>query len=428
MAEKKKKLTPEQENHRICDEFNHSMFALLTDYLDIAPEKSKEIYDLVDKVKSKTKKENEKYDRYKDYIDKSKKFSQFQYAMFNFMNSIFERSMNDLLKFAIRSKKDIKNIFIKKFIDYEDKQDKKIRDANYENLTNKQRLAFQLNYYEQIITLKPDNWQFLLNIPNEIMWASKKLKFEYTELRARRHLLTHRGYSFDKKYVEDIKNTIKKSKNSDDPKKLFELFHRNKYFTNTRDELDVLDDLAKPKPYRVFMTRFYFINAFTCLFRFFHMVQCYLSSSEVGFTSSAQVKFLNAAVKYEDPYLMNFSKILCNDLVKIDKKKMHNYEMCNYLIGCIEIRNVLNKMKKDYKKTKYEEEYLNCIIENNDPLIKFLVAYYHEDKSKYKQLLEKIEDSSLGADAINWPIFNGIRNNKALMKILKTKIKIKTKS
>ena len=49
MAEKKKKLTPEQENHKICEEFEHSMFALLTDYLDIAPEKSKKIYDLVDK-------------------------------------------------------------------------------------------------------------------------------------------------------------------------------------------------------------------------------------------------------------------------------------------------------------------------------------------------------------------------------------------
>ena len=422
MAEKKKKLTPEQENHRICDEFNHSMFALLTDYLDIAPEKSKEIYDLVDKVKSKTKKENEKYDHYKDYMDKSKKFSQFQYAMFNFMNSIFERSMNDLLKFAIRSKKDIKNIFIKKFIDYEDKQDKKIRDANYENLTNKQRLAFQLNYYEQIITLKPDNWQFLLNIPNEIMWASKKLKFEYTELRARRHLLTHRGYFFDKKYVEDIKNTIKKSKNSEDPKKLFDLFHRNKYFTNTRDELDVLDDLVKPKPYRVYMTRFYFINAFTCLFRLFHMVQCYLSLDENSLTTGAQVELLNVAVNYKDPILLRFTKVLCNDLVKIENKKKHNYAMCNYLISCIETRKFAKLIEKDYKKAKYEEEYLNSIIENDDPLINFLVAYYHEDKRKYKQLLEKIEDSSLGAESIEWPLFNGIRNDKALMKILNTKI------
>ena len=102
--------------------------------------------------------------------------------------------------------------------------------------------------------------------------------------------------------------------------------------------------------------------------------------------------------------------------------------MCNYLISCIETRKFAKLIDKDYKKAKYEEEYLNSIIENDDPLINFLVAYYHEDKSKYKRLLEKIEDSSLGADAINWPIFNGIRNNKALMKILKTKIKIKTKS
>ena len=109
----------------------------------------------------------------------------------------------------------------------------------------------------------------------------------------------------------------------------------------------------------------------------------------------------------------------------------HSYEVFwKKTIGC-NVENSNSGKLQLYRKLKKNfvmEEYLNSIIENDDPLINFLVAYYHEDKRKYKQLLEKIEDSSLGADAINWPLFNGIRNSKALMKILKTKIKIKTKS
>lgn len=417
MAENNKKLKFEDDVMRISVEFQTSMFALITDYLDISPEKSKAIYSLVDRAR--TNKKERTRASFLNYIDKSKKFSQFQYAMFNYMNSIFERSMNDILKLAVRSQKDIRNIYIKKFIDFEDKQDKKIRDAKYENLSDKQRTEFQLSYFEQIITLKPDNWQFLLNIPNEVMWSDKDLKFEYTELRARRHLLTHRGYFFDKKYVEDIKNSVIKSKNSDDPKKLFQDFHRSMFFTITKDKLNNIDDLVKTKQYSVDMTKLYVISSFTVLVRLFHMVQCYLLSKDYGYTTNIQIEAIKAGVNYRSPGLLLLTREICMDLLKIKNKEIHDYEKCNYLISCIEMRNIVGE---DYKKRRYEEDFLNYLSDKKDPLIKFLIAYYHNDKKRYKSLLEEIDNDRLSTDAESWPLFNGIKHNRTWMKIIKTKI------
>ena len=63
------------------------------------------------------------------------------------------------------------------------------------------------------------------------------------------------------------------------------------------------------------------------------------------------------------------------------------------------------------------------LSQKEDPLIKFLVAYYNGDSRNYKKIISQIEDNTLGRDYESWPLFNGIKKNKTLMKILSQKIK-----
>jgi len=426
MAKASKKIIFGDEVSMISSEFNRSMISLISDFLEIAPEKVQEIKELREpniKVKDKVKEQSEALIHVRNYMDKSTRYSQFKYAMFNYMNSIFERSINNLLKLAISSNKDIRKIYIQKFIEYDkqlsEKNAKTIRDANYECASDKEKLKIQLNYFDQIISLKPDNWQFLLNIPNEVLWSDKKLKFQFTELRARRHLLTHRGPIYDNKYIDEIKYSVLKSKNTDDPKEIFKILFNKGYFANPKKNLDSIDKLAGKNEIFVSMVRDYFCDCFCILSRLFHMILRYVANPEHDYTSRLQIEFLTIGSKYNIPIFHDLVRTLTTDLIKIKKDKDNLTEKCNYLISCIETREIT---KESYLKQEYEDDFVREIEGNEDPLLKFLIAYYNGQNRKYKQFIEQIEDESLPFDALTWPIFRKVIHSKSLLKILKTKI------
>jgi len=397
--------------------FQETMIALISDYLDISPQKNQEISSILEEGKEISPLEAFKSNR--EFRDKNIRFGQFHYAIFNYMNSIFERSINNLLKFAISTNDDVRRIYLAKFIDYDNeligRGGKSIRDANYEFASPEDKLDIQLGYFDNIISLIPSAWQTLLTIPDSVMWDDKNLKFDYSELRARRHLLTHRGVIYDQKYVDEVKRNTTKSKKGGDPKERFTYF--NKYLFFTYSDLNTLDDLVGKK---VRIPKYYMLNSFYKLCRLFHVVSLYSGFENEQRTTQLQLEFTNLGVKYESVGFLFYSRLFSQDLQLISKEHQDDFVKGNYLISCIEEKKLL---KKEYRKKIHEDEYCMHLSQNNHPLFKFLVAYYNGDSRNYKQIISQIEDNSLGRDYESWPLFNGIKKNKTLMKILSQKVK-----
>lgn len=417
------KLSEGFELFKIEQDFIRSMMNLIEDFHEISPERHKEVVSSLESVQQDEKTDRQKFD---NFLNKKTKFEQIQFAMFNYMNSVFERSVNSLLKYAITNNDDVASIYINKFIDYEKTLSKPIRDSNYEKATDQERMQIRMDYYDQIISLIPSNWQILLNIPDSLMWKNKFFKYEYTELRARRNLLTHRGSFFDKKYVNEIKNSITKSKKSVDLKEGFNFYNDQGFFGSFKTGLQKLDDLCTGNK-TVRMPPGYIFHVFKILIRTFNLIRLF-SDKHGSSTTELQVNLINLGIRFKHNSYLIIARLLTDDHLfaspHLEEDEENNiFIKGNYLLACLEEKKIFELNKIEYKKKKNEEIFFEELKEVNIPIVKLLITMYQGESNKYEAILNSFENKKLYTTAINWPIFNEIKKNDRLLEILKTKIK-----
>lgn len=417
------KLSEGFELFKIEQDFIRSMMNLIEDFHEISPERHKEVVSSLEIVQQDEKTDRQKLD---NFLNKKTKFEQIQFAMFNYMNSVFERSVNSLLKYAITNNDDVNSIYINKFIDYEKTLSKPIRDSNYEKATDQERMQIRMDYYDQIISLIPSNWQILLNIPDSLMWKNKFFKYEYTELRARRNLLTHRGSFFDKKYVNEIKNSITKSKKSVDLKEGFNFYNDQGFFGSFKTGLQKLDDLCTGNK-TVRMPPGYIFHVFKILIRTFNLIRLF-SDKNGSSTTELQVNLINLGIRFKHNSYLIIARLLADDHLfaspHLEEDEENNiFIKGNYLLACLEEKKIFELNQIEYKKKKNEESFFEELKGVNIPIIKLLIAMYQGEENRYEAILNSFE-KKLYASAINWPIFNEIKKNDKLLEILKTKIKV----
>lgn len=408
---------------KIDHDFIFSMFNLIEDFNEISPERHK---DVITSLTNTEKKGKPNRHEVINFFNKKTKFEQIQFAMFNYMNSVFERNVNNCLKYAISNNDDVNSIYISKFIDYEKTLSKPIRDSNYEKASDQERTQIRMRYFDQIISLIPSNWQMLLNIPDSLMWDNKYFKYQFTELRARRNLLTHRGSRYDEKYVNEIKNSISKSKKSVDLDDGFSFYCDKGFFGYSKNDLKDIDSLHLDEK-TVIMRPLYILTVFELLLKSFNLIRLF-SDKKTSITTSLQVKLINLGIQFENIFFFRIARTLAIDHIFASVNLENDDEEIifikgNYLLSCIEEKKVLNKYEKKYEMRKNEVKYFEELKNINLPIIELLISIYNGNEDKYELILNKFNNNSLTELAIDWPIFNEIKKNDRLLEILKTKIK-----
>ena len=171
------------------------------------------------------------YSEIKKSNDSIKSQVHLQNALFTYLYSIYEKHLDELVKFSIRKDTSVRGRYFQLYSDFLKDSDLKLH-PNFINLSKVKQTEFILEHLssikKQMVDLKRE--QFLFDIPDKIMWKDKNLKFNLTEIRARRNLITHRKAIFDKRYVVDIKNSVKKSKKVEDPKTTIAFYVRRNLY------------------------------------------------------------------------------------------------------------------------------------------------------------------------------------------------------
>jgi len=416
-------------NHR----FVESMSALMNDFNDIGSDKNKSIRDSF-----KNFKENKGFETGSVFIDQKTKFEQFEYAMFNFMFAIFERDITELSKLAVKQNPKIRKKYLSLFSEYDQRRtqenNKSIRNAEYEIASDEERLKIQIDYFEEVCRFKmsqPYIWQFLADIPDDIFWLDKKLKFEFNEIKERRNLLTHRSDKFDTKYINQLLQNTKTSKNSENPKEIIkEYFSRGLYGEKNRK----CDDLKNIVGSSVSIGYMYFVMSWTKLVSLYHIIEIYMFKGEGDFTASLMFECIKLGIKTKVPYFFINNYVFCKFSLSLNKEisntEAFDYMKANFLLTCVEEEKMIqyynekpNQKKIERKIRPDEKEFFEYFSSHNNPLYNFVAAVYKRDFENFETILNKIPDNSLQQSAKDWVLFNDLKEDENLLNLLQTKIK-----
>ena len=272
MAIKKSK----EVNFELGDAFIKDFSSLMDDFDSITRDKIENIVSYrkeFDEVDGRV----ERIDIFKKMSQENLKHHQFRVAMFNYLNSIFERHINKLIEQSIISNKLFREKCLNKLIEYDEekikKNEKTIRNFKWESASKNEKNQILIkNFKELFYKFTPIlGWQFFFGVEDDLMWSDKNLRLDFTEIRARRNLLTHRGSSYDREYVDNIQH-VTKSKNVFDPqKRISELFAKG-YFILGKFDAEKHNNLLKlidEKNTKVPITNAYFFHTFSVFTRIY---------------------------------------------------------------------------------------------------------------------------------------------------------------
>jgi hypothetical protein len=130
---------------RLGQTFFEEFVALFSDFNDINDGKKEEIKNLSEK--------------FLDIQPNTLKHQQFRVAMFNYMNAIFERNVAELFKLGIIKNSTIRKKYIEKFISLDteriQKNQKSIRNAEFELMNNEEKMIFILTTSKRFLKQYP---------------------------------------------------------------------------------------------------------------------------------------------------------------------------------------------------------------------------------------------------------------------------------
>ena len=374
-------------------DFIGDIFPLLQEFCEMRSDK----VSLRKKLHKEIKKENEEqidhysyYSEIKKSNDSIKSQVHLQNALFTYLYSIYEKHLDELVKFSIRKDTSVRGRYFQLYSDFLKDSDLKLH-PNFINLSKVKQTEFILEHLssikKQMVDLNRE--QFLFDIPDKIMWKDKNLKFNLTEIRARRNLITHRKAIFDKRYVVDIKNSVKKSKKVEDPKTTIAFYVRR----NLYPKIQSLDELTK-KNFPVRNDIRYFFHVLETIINIYSTVWNYTSkSSNLTSTIGYELNKLYLAfpayqmiIKYGEKILKNYKEIY--------PKKISPIFNVNYLLT-IKLQedasiDLIKKVKKDIKASRFDSEEL--------PKIKQFLS--HEQSLQKSSRLDK-DDSIQSLNNIN---------------------------
>lgn len=417
--------------------FIEEFSALIEDFSDITKNKAMNLKEVIgNKIKNK---EISKED-YFYLIDDNTKHRQFRYAMFNYMNSLFEKHINELFVLAIKKNKKIRDNYVTKFIELDKEKIQKnlpsIRNTEYEKMSANKKIDLQLKFMNEITHMLPPlhNWQYFFDIKDQKMWVDPNLKFDFTEMKARRNLLTHRNTYYDEEYINSIQNAVKNSKKISDPAKRIEEYHNNMFFFFTKDKHKTLNDLiGKNSRNQVSISVNYFTKSFFVLINIYFILSNHATNSNtnaINFSHELLVlgKKLGNALFYFMALKLTLNQInsysFANDdmdLVKV-----------NYLLAFREVGKILRfknaellskEIYKDYLEYYSQEtykDYLEYFKNKKDPIYKLLIYLLDDDLDSCLLVIKQIKD--LKEEHKRWFIYSDLLTYKNFDEIFKSTI------
>ena len=397
--------------------FREEMSALVVDFYEITEVKTENITKII-KNNSDPQFNKLSSDDYINFKDENTKHLQFRYAMFNYMYSIFEKHINELFKLSIKKNSKIRERYVTKFIELdklrvENKQNS-IRNTEYETATATKKINIQLKFIKEITYLLPPlhNWQYFYDISDEVMWANEDLKFDFTEMRARRNLLTHRGTKYDEEYVENIQMSVKKSKKISDPTKRVEQYHERKFFAfGNIKRKNLFDLINKNTPINIRISDSYFTHCFFLLINiYFVLWNNATKSNNLSINFSHELMELGKKLKNSNFYFVAKS-MTYNFLVNYsDKNQDNDFVKANYLLATREINKFKILYNKEIVQTKNEKEFIEYFANKNEPIYNLLLCLLNDDFDGCLNNLKKVKN--LTADSRNWFIFSDLLTYK----------------
>jgi len=394
----------EKDFYFIGKNFSDDMMAILEDFWTITKLKSSELEQTFEIIKSNSKKQSFTKREFDLFEKESKKNMQFRIAMFNYLSTVFERHINKLVAQSVVHFPNIKKNYIHLFLEFDKKQSaygKSIRDSEYELMDKNDRIKVMLNYLTEVTYSMPPlhNWEFLFDISEKKMWGNKNLKFDFTEIRSRRNLLTHRGLHYDIEYIDKL-TEIKKSKRAE-PDERIQFYIKNKFFSfkqltcESKFSLDLLtnypvkEDIKRPLP--VTISTPYFLHAFETL-NYIFLLLWHNSINDHRFVNLHCYALMEKLKEFNSPTIGRVAKnfiVNCLKNYPNEKQEFISYYLkTNYLLIDRELSAFIKKNGGTFIPHENHEEFLVDISNNPDPIYKIVLAILSNDFDKAIELIK----------------------------------------
>jgi hypothetical protein len=400
--------------HRFCNE----MMALADDFFEIANDKVNSIVKQADSLKaSRENRKSINFHEIKNLTEDNLKHGLFRIAMFNYMNSIFERGTNDLLKLSVKEDVEVKSRFIEKFIDLDNHKIKNgqtsIRNAKFELMSQKDRDQVYIKYFKEVSECLPPliNWKYFYDISDRSMWSNKNLRFDFNEIRSRRNLLTHRGIHYDDEYVERVLYGATKSKNVAEPQERIEFYFKRGLFTSNKkaseEAVNLYSLVNTENPVPVVIKHSYFNHSFSILLYIYLKLWSHATKSDDLFVSVAHDLLVRSRKLPNSSYVF-FVLSLLNDFHQdFNGEISSDFLKANHLLAFREMNKLAKEAgKKLFEPKKYELEFLEYFKFSSDPKFKVLISVYDNDFDgaiSNLQLCKGLHESSK-----NWFLFSDL--------------------
>jgi len=396
---------------RFCDE----MMALADDFFEIANDKVNSITKQADSLKSSEgNNKSINYHEMKSLSDDSLKHGLFRIAMFNYMNSIFERGINDLLKLSVKEDLGVKSRFIEKFIDLDNQKIKNghssIRNAKFELMPQADRDQIYLKYFKEVSECLPPliNWKYFYDISDRSMWSNKNLRFDFNEIRSRRNLLTHRGVHYDEEYVEKVIYGATKSKNVAEPQERIEFYFKKGLFTSnlkkSEEAVNLYSLLNKEEPVPVLIKHSYFKHSFSILLYIYLKLWSHVTKSDDLLVSVAHDLLVRSRKLTNPSYALLVLNLLNDFHQDFNGEISSDFLKANHLLAFREINKLLKESgKKTFAPKKYELEFLDYFKDFSDPKFKVLISIFNNNFDEAISNLYLCK--GLHSSAKNWFLF-----------------------
>jgi hypothetical protein len=405
---------------RLGNNFIEEFLALLTDFYEINDEKLEFTKKTINELKEKKLKSNDlSYEQLKQLRHDNLKHEQFRIAMFNYMNAIFERNINDLFKFSIAHDEIVKRRYLEKFIEIDSSKilqgQKPIRNAAFELMNSGDKEQIYLSYFQEVTSSLPPliNYQHFFSIPDKNMWRENFLKFDFNEIRARRNLLTHRGTTFDKEYVDTVNRATTTSKNAIDPNNRIKHYFEKKLFTFPQIELNFNNNLSSlidtEKPIPVAITHKYFIFSFSCLLKIYMKIWSYAAKSD-SLVINVTHDLMIFGSKFKTKTLFSLAENITTDYIHcFGSDNIHDFLKANYLLCCRDVHNTLRSYGKELKtKPKHEEDFVEYFKSKlEDPKFSLLMNIYNNQLNSALDDLKRCK--GLPKNAESWFLFEDLK-------------------
>jgi len=431
----------------LADLFIEDIFLLIKDFIEIDKKKEKEVGKIRKQLSKEAKSDNadewffnSNFERIQKYGGVRDSRIHFQNAMFTYLFALYEKHINELIKFSIKSDKSIRKRYLDLYLRYLKKDNKDI-SAAFLNLSKQKQTEHMLDFLRNVKYEMEDlkREQFLFKVPEKTFWFFKDLKFHFTEIRARRNLIVHRNNIFDNEYVEKM-NQIEISKKANNPKATFNNYVKNGLYP----KINNFDDFLK-KEYKVVCNFSYFYHTFNILLRLYLTIsnQVAMSPSIINMTSvklnnlflnqHQGFNFLMDGLDLLNHYERNYPDVLKNDSIEaVIFLKGNKLITINIWLSHFEdsIKSIKSKKLKNFWLkfcnviTKEKETLVKFFKEKKEPIYKIIVALSENRISDCTKLIKQVD---VYAQMREWPLFFELFKNKTFSDAFDSQLKKSSK-